>query len=84
MPRALNPNHPVVREAQDQWYKLCAIMIHKQGLTEIKITAKDIEAFMASGRANITIYPKEDTITLRLVTEEEAQKLARQAGGLPN
>lgn len=83
MPVALNPNHPVVKETEEQWYKRCAILIHKQGLTEIQITSADIEAFMASGRANISIYPSGDTITLRLHTNAEAQKLARQAGGLP-
>ena len=81
--RALNPNHPVVKEAEEQWYKLCAILIHKQGLAEIKITAEDIEKFANSGRANISIYPKDDTITLRLHTDAEAEKLAREAGGLP-
>jgi hypothetical protein len=83
MPHALNPNHPVVKEAEEQWYKLCAVLIHKQGLTEVKITSADLDAFMRSGRANITIHPSADTITLRLVTDEEAQRLARQAGGLP-
>jgi hypothetical protein len=65
MPRALNPNHPVVQATQEQCYKLCA------------------RAFTASGNANISIYPKDDVITLRLHSDEEAQKLAREAGGLP-
>jgi hypothetical protein len=78
-----NPNHPVVREMQEQWYKLCAIVMHKQGLTQIEITDADIEAFMRSGRANITVHPSGNVITLRLVSDAEAEGLARQEGGLP-
>ena len=80
---SLNPNHPVVREVQEQWYKLCAILIHKSGATEAEITASDIQAFADSGLANITIHPKNDVITLRLVSDKEARELARKEGGLP-
>lgn len=83
MPIAGNPNHPVVKETQEQWYKLCAILMHKQGLTEVEITAADIDAFMHSGRANITVHPKHDRYILRLVSDEEGARLAREAGGLP-
>lgn len=83
MLHALNPNHPVVRETEQQWYKLCAILMHKLGLHEVKITEADVNALLDSGMANITIYPKGDTITLRLVDDREAARLAREAGGLP-
>jgi hypothetical protein len=83
MPRALNPNHPVVKETQEQWYKLCAILMFKYGQAEVQVTAEDIARFMQSGKSNITIHPKNDVITLRLVTDEEAARLAREAGGLP-
>ena len=80
---SLNPNHPAVREVQEQWYKLCAILIHKSGATEAKITASDIERFAESGLANIAIHPKDDVITLRLVGDKEAREIARKEGGLP-
>jgi hypothetical protein len=83
MPRALNPNHPVTKEIDEQWYKICAVLMHKQGLTEVTITQADLESFLASGRANISVYPSGDIMTLRLHTDEEARKLAREAGGLP-
>ena len=79
---ALNPNHPVVKEMQEQWYKLCAIVIFKSGLTKVEITHEDIERFSASGLANIAVKPKGDTITLMLVSDKEGQRLAREEGGL--
>ena len=78
----LNPNHPVVREIEEQWYKLCAILIHKSGATVAEITASDIRAFVDSGMANIAIHPLGDVITLRLVSDKEARELARKQGGL--
>ena len=78
-----NPNHPVVHEMREQWYKLCAIALHKMGLTEMKITAADIDAFASSGMANITVEPKGEVITLRLVSDEEGRRLAKKEGGLP-
>ena len=78
-----NPNHPVVREMENQWYKLCALALFKLGKTELRITAADIEAFSSSGLANITVHPKDDVITLRLVSDEEAMRLSKQEGGLP-
>lgn len=78
-----NPNHPVVREVQDQWYKLCAIAIFKSGQTSLEITQEDIERFMASGRANIVVDTRGGTkMLLRLVTDEEGRQIARTEGGL--
>lgn len=79
----LNPNHPVTNEVREQWYKLCAIVLFKSGATEIQITSADIDRFMASGMANIVVRPKGDVITLKLVSDATAAKLAREEGGLP-
>ena len=79
----MNPNHPVTREVREQWYKLCALVLFKSGQTEIRISSTDIERFAASGLANITVEPKGDIITLRLVGDAEAARLARKEGGLP-
>jgi len=79
----LNPNHGVTQEVREQWHKFCALVLFKQGLTEIQITSEDVERFAASGRANITVRPKDHAITLQLVSDKEAARLARQEGGLP-
>ncbi len=83
MMNELNPNHGVTKEVREQWYKLCAILLFKQGVTEIEITSEDIEKFAKSGRANIAVHPKDDVIILALVTDTEARHLAREEGGLP-
>ena len=79
----LNPNHGVTQELREQWYKLCAIMLFKSGATSIDITTDDMERFARSGLANITMLPHGDTITLSLVNDAEARRLARKKGGLP-
>lgn len=79
----LNPNHPVTRELREQWHKLCALVMFKFGATEVRITTADMERFLNSGRANITMHPKGEVLTLALVTDAEAARLARKEGGLP-
>lgn len=78
-----NPNHPVVREAKDQWHKLCAIALHKLGVIELEITAHDIEELTTADLANIVLDTRPgDVLLLRLVSNAEAETLAREHGGL--
>lgn len=79
--KARNPNRPVVRETQEQWYKLCALVMFKSGEDSVRISVEDIEAFAASGKANIVIHPRGDVITLSLVTDEKAKRLRRKRSG---
>jgi hypothetical protein len=78
----INPNHPVVQEMREQWYKMCAILLFKSGVTKIEITASDVERFANSGLANIVCHPHGDVITLQLVSDAEAMRLVRKEGGL--
>ena len=78
-----NPNHQVTQFMQDQWHKMCAVLMNKQGITSIDITAADLDALVNSGHMNIVCDAKMDRIQLRLVSDEEAVALARKAGGLP-
>lgn len=79
----LNPNHGVTQEVREQWHKLCALAMFKLGLTKLVITSADVDRLMSSGRANITVRPKDHTLTLELVSDAEAARLAREEGGLP-
>lgn len=54
----LNPNHGVTIEMREQWHKFCALVMFKCGLTEIMITAQDIDNLVASGNGNITVRPR--------------------------
>lgn len=78
----LNPNHKVTQALHDQWHKLCAIVIWKFGVNEVSVTGQEIERFMESGIANITAREHLVVLTLALVTDGEAERLARREGGL--
>jgi hypothetical protein len=80
-----NPNHPVVRELSDQWYKICAALMLKFGKTEIQITEHDLKRLSDSDKANIVADTRGDRfLTLRLVSDDEAIRLAKKEGGLPH
>lgn len=80
----LNPNHPVTQGFREQWAKLCALLIFQSGATKATITSDEIDRFVASGRANITMRADGNVITLQLVSDAEAARLARREGGLPS
>lgn len=79
----LNPNHPVTQQARDQWYKICALLMHKAGLRQITITEADIDTFNDSGRCNIILDAKIDRLVLSIVDDKEAHRVSREHGGLP-
>lgn len=82
--KAINPNHPVTRMAYDEWPKLCALILSKLGIDRIYIAAEDIAALEARpGRTVMLCHAHQESIELRLVTEQEAERIAREAGGLP-
>jgi len=78
-----NPNHPVVNKAREEWHKFCAIVLHKTGKTEMEITSQDVDNFTNSGLANIVLDCRGGRLVLRLVSDEEGERLARKEGGLP-
>lgn len=81
----LNPNHPVTIQVREQWHKLCAIVLHRFGVENIEITAEDVERFSAHyGKGAAVVCDTRDRrLVLRLVSGDEAVRLAREAGGLP-
>lgn len=70
--------HPVVKEVEDHWYKICAILIHKFGLIEVSISTEEIEGYMASGLTNIVVHPTGNLLTLKIITDEQAKRLAEK------
>lgn len=82
----LNPNHGVTIEMRDQYHKLLAFMIWRSGGDRIVITASDLERFQNDrpDGTNLVVEPKDDILTLRIVTDDEGRRLARMAGGLPS
>lgn len=78
-----NPNHLVTRALEAEWHKLLAIVLLEQGLTEIEITTEMIEHFMqAYPDGAVLADARGGRLVLRLVSAQEAERLARQEGGL--
>lgn len=82
----LNPNHKAVRQVHDQWHKIAALIMLKQGLTELQITVPDVEK-LAAGNVNIVIDARSETQTgvllIRIVDDKTARELAQKEGGRP-
>lgn len=79
----LNPDNLLVKALREQWQKLCAIVMHKQGMREINITREDIEAFVGMFEGElpvILVQEKGEVIVLKLVKWSDAEKLAKQHG----
>jgi len=79
----LNLNHPVTREAHDNWHKIAALILWRLGKKRFIITPDEVyKAFKED--LNITVrFSDEVGIELTLVDSKEADRLARQEGGLP-
>lgn len=78
----LNPNHRVVSTMRDEWHKVAALLLHKAGLSAVEITVDDIDGFSQSNLA-IVADSRGGRFVIRLVSMAEAQRLAKQEGGLP-
>lgn len=88
-PDEWNPNHPVTREMRDQWHKIAAILMLKFGKDDVEITTADIEQLANSNKANIVCRPSggkagwASVLRIQLVSDEEARRLSKLAGGEP-
>ena len=80
MPESYNPNHPMVRATNDSWHKIVALLMQKQGLTEVIISGRDV-ANLAKRALCIVVSEDQRGIVLSLVSDAEGQKLAAKHGG---
>lgn len=78
----LNPNHPVTSAMHDQWHKVVAALMVKYHMDVAVIDVEDLLRLQRSSKRHVVIEGKGEALQLRLVTEQEAVRLARQAGGL--
>lgn len=80
----LNPNHKVVRQAQDNWHKIAALIMVKLGKTELELTMDDINK-IAAGNVNIVLDARDERKTgilrVLIVDDKTAEELARKEGG---
>ncbi len=77
----LNPNHPVTQLTRDQWHKITAVIMHKLGLSEIELTANDVQNLADSypdGTPCIVADARAGRFVVRLISGREAEFLARE------
>lgn len=79
----LNPNHPVTSSMHDQWHKIVALLMRKFNLNHVELSEGEVMAFAESGSGAVTIRERDGAIHLDLISWEEAERLAREEGGLP-
>lgn len=80
----VNPNHPVTAGMREHWHKIVGLLLHKLELGEVVITGEDLQAFERDHPdAVVMIHDRRDGIHLKIITNAEAQRLAREQGGLP-
>ncbi len=82
MASELNPKHPTTFAMHDHWHKIAAILLHKfVGLEEFVVTEADIVALAgACGGKMPVVMIKDDAdgLKLRIITEDEAHRLAKK------
>lgn len=80
-----NPNHPVTRTVHDHWHKIVAILISRAPYNgRAEISEEEIAEWASKYEGSaVVIKDAEHKLTLWLVDEEEAKRLARKEGGLP-
>jgi len=76
----LNPNNPVARAAHGKWHIICALVMHKLGVTHVEIKDEDVDAFNAAGR-NIGISDDKGYMEIMLLTKEEMAPALKKRGG---
>lgn len=84
--KVINPNHPVLRAAEDHWFKIAALLLLKLPDARALITAKDIDGLSShfgGEMPTIVLNDKADGLHVYLIRESEAQVLAVNEGGLP-
>lgn len=85
----INPNHPVTQEVHDHWHKIAALLLlkitgGKKGKI-VRISVADISrmADESGDLGAIVLQERGDYMELRMVSRKEAERLAKQEGGLP-
>lgn len=82
----LNPNHPTTQAVSSNWHKFLALLMLKLGHTHLVLTEDDLEEFLSKGYSSVVVEDGragDNCLHFRLVGPAEAERLAREEGGLP-
>lgn len=72
----MNPDNPTTAAARDHWHAIMTLVMIKQGLTEILITADDIENMRALPETPvIMLHDGADGLRIKLISQDEAAML---------
>lgn len=79
-----NPNHPVTRAVHDHWHKIVAILLSRPPYNgRTVITEKEIAQWAEKFEGHAVVIKDSDRkLTLYMVDAKEAERLAKQEGGL--
>jgi hypothetical protein len=84
MPK-INPNHPVTQLLDDEFmHKLCAVLVMQAG-GQATIDVADLRALQGrfgGEEPTLVTHAHRESIELKLVSRTEAERLAREHGGL--
>jgi hypothetical protein len=82
----LNPNHPVTQLLDDEFmHKLAAVLVMQSG-GHATITIRDIHDLanrFDGEEPTLVTHCHKESIELKLVPRSEAERMAREHGGLP-
>lgn len=82
MPDELNPNHETLQALNNHWQKIAALAVARAG-GDVSISNEFLDQIADKGLF-LVVNAKPEGLHLKMVTSQEAQKLAKKAGGLPN
>lgn len=83
-PMELNPNHPTTKTLHEHWHKVLAAVMVKLGISEVRLTEADVQRLASQpGGVNVVADGQPDGLIIRLVSDSQADTLAKKAGGLP-
>ena len=84
--RELNPNHATTEFMRNEWVKIVALLMLRDGVTRTTITPEVVARHTAATAPPLVVAIEindDEGIILRLVSLDEAAELAKREGGLP-
>ena len=79
----LNPNHEVTRTLSNKWHVVATAIMQKFDVNEVVITEADV-ANLSKNPTAISMQELPDGLHIKLLSMDEAEKLAKEHGGSPS
>jgi hypothetical protein len=80
--RVLNPGNVITEQIEGEWRNLCCYLLWKLGEDRVTLTSEEL---MSAPPLFIAVEREEDgMLAISLLDEEDAHRLAQEAGGVPS